>query len=59
MKKIYLNRIYVLDTGTVLLMLLTKEFTDTGVVCELKQRYDGVMAEINYELFKQNGYEKI
>jgi hypothetical protein len=58
MKKIYLNRIYVLDTGASLIMVYTKEFTEDGVICEFKQQWAGKVLEVYYELFEKNGYTK-
>lgn len=59
MKKIYLNRIYILDTGKELLMIYTKEFTETGVICEFKQKWNGIIVEIHDDLFEKNGYKKM
>jgi hypothetical protein len=39
-------------------MVLTKEFTEDGVICVFKQKWDGNVAEINYMLFNSNGYYK-
>ena len=60
MKKIYLNRIYVLDTGInhTLIMVRVIKILDNCIVCKnLKDRYDGE-DYIQYEVFQNNGYTK-
>lgn len=57
--KILLNTKYSLDLGSQSPVdVMTKEFTENGVICEYLHSWSGRIEELDYELFKMNGYNK-
>jgi len=57
--KIKLNTKYLLDLGSSCPVdIITKKFTNKGVICEYLYSWDGRIEELGYELFEMNGYIK-
>jgi hypothetical protein len=59
MNSIELNKTYSLDLGSLApVEVKTKSFTKDGVICEYLNSWSGRVEELDYELFKINGYKK-